>query len=213
MQTPVLAALPLLAYLLGAIPTALLISRAWYGKDIREVGSGNAGSTNTYRAFGFKAGALVQVVDIAKGSLAVLTAIFLGLTDNIAYLCGLAAVLGHIYPVWAGFRGGKGMNTLLGAFLLLDLQATGIALGVFALALLLASMVSLSSILAVISLPVTVYVRAYLGGAQASQVVQLLAVGFPILILYTHRSNVGRILAGKERRVRFGLNAPRPSAE
>lgn len=203
----------LLGYLLGSIPTAVWVSRAWHGKDVREIGSGNAGSTNTYRAFGWKAGAVVQVVDILKGALAVLIPLLLGLATQVWYLAALAAVVGHIYPVFAGFKGGKGMNTLLGAFLLLDWQASLVAVGVFGLVLYLGSMVSLASMLAVASLPITLYVRGLISGEKPETLVQLLAVGFPLLILYTHRSNVGRIRKGAESRVGFGLNPPKAAGK
>lgn len=210
MQTPVLETLGWLvaAYALGSVPTAVWVGRAWHGQDIRTLGSGNAGSTNTYRTFGAKAGALVQVIDIAKGCLAAGLPLLAGAAVELAYGCALVAVLGHIYPVWAGFRGGKGMNTLLGAFVVLDPLASGLAVGAFVLCLYLSSMVSLSSMVAVATLPLVVWGRGQVGGEAPSPVVGLLAVVFPVLIVYTHRSNLGRIRTGTERRVRFGLNRP-----
>lgn len=205
----------LLAYLLGAIPTAVWLSRALFGKDVRTQGSGNAGSTNMYRAFGLWPGLSVQLFDIAKGFVAVWLPLWLAPEAtaaslvNLQYGCGLAAVVGHVYPVWAGFKGGKGINTLLGMMLGLSWPIALVAIGVFALVLFFSSMVSLGSMLAVASLPVQLWLRSILYAEGFSTVQLALAIAVPLFVVFTHRTNLQRLLAGNERRVNFGLNKPK----
>ena len=194
------------AYLLGSIPTALWVGRAFFGLDIREHGSGNSGATNTFRVLGKGPGAFVMAVDVLKGwaaaSLAVLLlrqgAIGAGQLLYFQLACGVLAVVGHIYPVFAGFRGGKGVATILGVMLAIAPAPVGVCLLVFVGMLLLTRYVSLSSMTA--------------GGAFA--LLQLLppfrpdnplllwfGFGVAALLLYTHRANIGRLRAGTESRV------------
>ena len=149
------------AYLLGSVPSAIWVGKRFYGIDVREHGSGNAGATNTFRVLGKKAGIPVLLLDILKGFLAVKLAYLqtVYLPDNLVPFTnvklafGFAAVIGHIFPVFAGFRGGKGIATLLGLVLALHLQAALGALGIFMVVLLVTKYVSLGSMLAGISFP------------------------------------------------------------
>ena len=143
------------AYLIGSIPTALIISKHFFGVDIREYGSGNMGATNTFRVLGSKFGTIVMIGDMLKGILAVALYNLLPyyLTNeldrtNLMIGLGLAAVAGHIYPVWAQFRGGKGVATLFGMLLAIQPAVAASCVGVFLLVLFLTRYVSLSSILA-----------------------------------------------------------------
>ncbi len=201
----------LLAYLLGAIPTALWVGRGFYNLDIRQHGSGNSGATNTFRVLGKRAGAGVLAVDILKGFLAAFLAhgllragaIGAGALVRTELALGLTAVLGHIYSVFAGFKGGKGVATLLGVVLAV---APGPAAGcvvVFVALLWLTSYVSVSSMTSAAAFPVLVKL---LGPADA----WLLGFGVlaAALVLYTHRVNLGRLRAGTESKVNpFGRRA------
>lgn len=198
------------AYLIGSIPTAVWVGRLGFGRDIRNEGSGNAGSTNTYRVLGFWPGMVVQVVDILKGVAAALLPLWPGLLSasepdqqaTLQLLCGVSAVLGHIWPVLAGFRGGKGMNTLLGMMLtVFPLVGLG-AIGVFAVVLLWRHMVSLASMVAAWTLPVYALLL-YRTPSPPSGLLVAISLTVPLLVLYTHRSNVQRIRTGTESTVGF----------
>ena len=148
----------LLAYLIGSVPTAVWISKYFFKIDIRDYGSGNAGATNTFRVLGSKWGTFVMMVDVLKGIIATSLYILLPyyLTDewdrtNFMIGLGLAAVLGHIFPIWAGFRGGKGVATLLGMAVAIQPLVAICCVGVFLIVLYLTRFVSLSSILAGVS--------------------------------------------------------------
>ncbi|MDW8334591.1 MAG: glycerol-3-phosphate acyltransferase, partial [Bacteroidia bacterium] len=151
------------AYLLGSLPPAIWISKYLYGSDIRTHGSGNAGSTNMYRVFGFKAGLATQLLDILKGWLAAMLPVWFLTAENAEsrtlqqLICGAAAVVGHVYTIFAGFRGGKGVNTILGMMLAIAPAACAVGAVVFALTLLAFEMVSLASMTAVASFPVYVW--------------------------------------------------------
>src|SRR5690606_6286152 len=151
----------ILAYFIGSIPTALIISKAFFQIDIREYGSGNMGATNTFRVLGPKFGTIVMVGDMLKGIFAVALYHFLPyyLTNeldrsNLMIGLGLAAVIGHIYPVWAQFKGGKGVATLFGMVLAIQPVVAISCVGVFLLVLYLTRYVSLSSIIAGVALPI-----------------------------------------------------------
>ena len=194
------------AYLLGSLPFSVWIGKVFYKKDVREFGSGNAGATNTWRVLGWKAGLPVLLLDIAKGFIATfLPYLVPSLTVDpewllwLRILCGSSAALGHIYPLFAGFRGGKAVATLLGVVMgLMPMAALG-SLVVFILALGFFRMVSLGSILAAISLP--------LMGFIMSSPVQLPLLIFSglitILVIFTHKKNIQRIIRGEESRVRL----------
>jgi acyl phosphate:glycerol-3-phosphate acyltransferase len=187
-------ALPALAYLLGSIPFSYLVARA-KGVDVRKVGSGNVGATNVMRAAGRVAGLLAFVLDFAKGGAAVLIAQAFARAGPLPALCAVAAVLGHMYPVWLRFRGGKGVATGVGAFVPLVPAAAGAAFLVFGLMLLATRYVSLGSIAGAITLAV----MAFLSGARPS--VSSAASGLALLIVWKHRGNLQRIAQGSENRL------------
>jgi len=192
------------AYTLGSLPFSLWIGRTFFNTDVREHGSGNAGATNTWRTLGWKAGLPVLLLDITKGYGATyLPYLFAGLASDPEMLirmrifCGLLAALGHIYPVFAGFRGGKAVATLLGVILgLMPLAAAG-SLGVFIITMLVFRYISLASVLAAILLPFFVYVFVQ----QVDLALILLSGLTGGLVLLTHLKNLGRLFRGEEARV------------
>lgn len=182
-------------YLLGSIPFALLAARRWGGTDLRRVGSGNLGATNVMRASGFRAGALVAALDMAKGAASVLLAQRLTSSDTGPAMAAVAAVVGHVYPVWLRCRGGKGVATAFGAFSMLTPAAAVPALGIFVAAASLTKYISLGSLLAAVALPPLVYAA---GGAAPAVIAAFAA---SVLIVFRHRSNLDRLRAGTERRL------------
>jgi glycerol-3-phosphate acyltransferase PlsY len=183
------------AYLIGSVPFAWLLARRWGAADLRRVGSGNIGAANVLRASGVKAGVLVAVLDIAKGALSVMLAARFG--DNAAApaAAGLAAIVGHIYPVWLRFRGGKGVATACGVFSILTPLAVPPALGIFVVTVWITKYISLGSVLASIALPPI----AYALGSPAPAVAAAFAAS--VIIVFRHRANVLRLRAGTERRI------------
>lgn len=186
------------AYLLGATPTAYLAGRLARGIDLREHGSRNLGATNVYRVLGWRWAIPVALVDVAKGAIPV--ALFARWAETNpwgAVALGIAAVLGHVFSPYMGFRGGKGVATALGMFLALAPLAVAIALPVWGGTLWLTGYVSLSSVLAAASFPVWVRLTqpAALPAFWAS-------VGLAALIVFSHRANLRRLLAGTENRFR-----------
>lgn len=193
-----------LAYFIGSIPTALLISKSFFGVDIREYGSGNMGATNTFRVLGPKYGTVVMLCDILKGMTAVALYNFLPhyLHDewdrtNLMVGLGLAAVLGHIFPIFAQFKGGKGVATLFGMILAVQPVIAISCVGVFLLVLFLTRYVSLSSILAGLALPVCVL---WIWNDDVT-IYRIFAVLVAALIILTHQKNIIKILRGSESRV------------
>ena len=198
-----IAVLIVLAYLIGSIPTAVWVSKRMYGVDIREHGSGNAGATNTFRVLGSKAGSMVMFVDMLKGFLAVKLALFSSLTVfsepfvNLQIFLGLAAVVGHIFPIWAEFRGGKGIATLFGMILSIQpLVAVSLVL-VFMLMLFLTRYVSLSSICASIAFPLLILF--IFNEPELSY--RLFAIATAFLVVLTHYKNISRLIMGNENKV------------
>ena len=196
----------LLAYLLGSIPTAVWVGKIFYGVDVRNEGSGNAGATNTIRVLGVKAGIPVIVIDILKGYFAVWLMQYFLLAnwspDSIIYYkiaAGLLAVIGHTLPIFAGFRGGKGVATLLGFGIALYGWAVGISVLLFILVVSLTRYVSLGSILAGIAFPLVVifYFKITNPGLV---VVSIFAALF---LLWTHRKNIERLVKGTENKFYF----------
>ena len=191
----------LIAYLLGSVSTAVLVGRRFFGIDIREYGSGSAGATNVYRTMGPKWGAIVMIADMLKGVLAVQLAFLLPdyvdtemAFHNLQTLLGLAAVIGHIFPIWADFRGGKGVATIFGMVLgISPLTAVG-CITIFSLVLYLTRFVSLSSILAGISFPVFILVIFNVD----NPLYRVFAITVALLVLLTHQKNIGRLLKGEE---------------
>jgi glycerol-3-phosphate acyltransferase PlsY len=185
----------LLAYLLGSIPFALLLARRWSATDLRLVGSGNLGAANVMRASGLAAGVLVAVLDMAKGAASVWLAERFAANAAAPAAAGLAAIVGHIYPVWLRFRGGKGVATACGVFSVLAPLAVVPALAIFVGSVWLTKYISLGSILASLALPPLAYVT---GSSMPSTVA---AIGAAALIIFRHRSNVARLRARTEPRV------------
>lgn len=205
----------ILAYLIGSIPTAVWISKFIFGADVRAFGSGNAGSTNMFRTFGFKAGISTQLIDVAKGVLAAfLPLIFIKvgslpempLNERI-YLqmyCGLAAVGGHIYPILAGFRGGKGINTLLGMMIVIYPLGAAVSVGVFVTLLLATKMVSVGSIFGTLAFPLFVIAMKFPTCLQIDWLIASLGFVMAGIVIFTHRTNIQRILQGKENKIMQG---------
>jgi glycerol-3-phosphate acyltransferase PlsY len=185
------------AYLIGSIPFALLLARRWGGKDLRRVGSGNVGATNVLRALGVTPGVIAVLLDVAKGMASVWLAERVHGGETAPAAAGLAAVLGHIYPVWLGFRGGKGVATACGVFSMLTPIATLASLGVFFVVVWMTRYVSVGSMLASATLPPV----AYAAGSPAPIVAT--ACGLALLILVRHRTNIARVIGGTERTVGF----------
>ncbi len=194
-------AIIILAYLLGSVPSSVWIGRRFYGIDVREHGSRNAGATNTLRVLGPRAALPVFALDVAKGFAAVmlshLTALEGNALVNMQLVLVAAAVLGHIFPVFAGFRGGKGVATLAGAVLAVNTPAVLLCLATFFIVLVVSHYVSLGSMAAGILLPVyTVFV---FGQTYVPLVVFCCAVS--LLLVYTHRKNIKRLVAGTESKI------------
>lgn len=183
------------AYLIGSVPFALLLARRWGAADLRTFGSGNLGAANVLRASGIRAGVLVAVLDVAKGAASVALAMRLSDGRLAPAAAGFAAVVGHIYPVWLKFKGGKGVATACGVFSLLTPLALPPSLVVFLITVWLTKYISLGSILATIALPSI----AYATGASAATLAAAWATA--ALIVLRHRSNVARLVGGTERRI------------
>jgi glycerol-3-phosphate acyltransferase PlsY len=198
-----IAILIILAYLIGSIPTAVWVSKKLYGIDIREHGSGNAGATNTFRVLGSKAGSAVMLVDMLKGFLAVklsLLSVFPWDSQQITNLqifLGLAAVVGHIFPIWADFRGGKGIATLFGMILAIQPLVAVSLVGVFLAILFLTRYVSLSSISASIAFPLLIL---FIFRAPELSY-RVFAIATACLVVLTHYKNISRLLHGNESKV------------
>jgi acyl phosphate:glycerol-3-phosphate acyltransferase len=196
----------LVAYLLGSVPSAVWIGKLLYGIDVRQHGSGNAGATNVIRVLGYKAGIPVMLFDIFKGWLAVQLAIWLpvpGLSAEIMIYVrigmALSAVLGHVFPVYAGFKGGKGVGTIAGVGISLFPIAILLVLVVFILVLAVTHYVSLSSILAALAFPLVVFFILGIRHPGLIGLSLLVAVFIPV----THRKNIRRLLKGEERKFEF----------
>ena len=179
------------AYLLGSLSFAIIVSKVTLGKDIRNYGSGNAGLTNAYRTMGASKTLLVLIGDIAKGAAAItIGAVLAGPVGKL--VAGIFVILGHMFPVYFGFRGGKGVLVGAMTLLLFDWRIFLIALGLFIVAVAVTRWVSLGSILGAISFPFTMY---YFYRSPLYTVVAVVLSG---AVIYLHRSNIKRILAGKE---------------
>jgi acyl phosphate:glycerol-3-phosphate acyltransferase len=189
------AAVILLAYLLGSIPTGLLLAKM-QGVDIRTTGSGNIGATNVYRTLGRATGVMTLVGDCLKGLIPVLVARRLGLAETWVAAAGLAAFLGHVYTVFLGFKGGKGVATALGVFLGISPASIGIALLVFILVLLRWHYVSLASIAAAAAMPLFVMVL------ERRALLVATALVISAVVILKHRDNITRLRAGSESKFR-----------
>jgi glycerol-3-phosphate acyltransferase PlsY len=195
------------SYLVGAIPWSLVVARAVGGADPRTVGSGNLGATNTFRALGWRAGVVVMVLDIAKGWIAPVGLARLHVDAppcsraTLAVVAAVAAIVGHIFPVYTRFHGGKGIATTTGAFLGLEPAACAIAIAAFACGLLLTrGIVSVGSLSGATALPIAVFALGQRHGG-ASALYLGVALALSVLIWVKHASNLGRLLRGEERSV------------
>ena len=193
-----------IAYLIGSIPTAVWVSKAFFSIDIREYGSGNAGATNTFRVLGSRWGTIVMIADVLKGVAA--TSLYILLPyymtsewdrTNFMVGLGLAAVLGHIFPLWADFRGGKGVATLFGMILAIQPIVAVYCVGIFLLVLYLTRFVSLSSILASIAFAVFILIIFN----EKEPLYRAFAIAVALLVLLTHQKNITRLLRGSESKV------------
>jgi acyl phosphate:glycerol-3-phosphate acyltransferase len=196
-------ALVLLAYVLGATPTSFWVGKTVYGIDLRKVGSGNLGATNTFRALGWKAALPVMIVDVAKGWIPV--ALFPGwLAEGSSFGWVLAfagaAIAGHVFSFWVGFRGGKGVATSAGAFLGLAPWAVLLAFGVWLGTVLLTRFVSLGSMLAAAALAISIFFTPHVGGGA----VEWFSVALAAFVIWAHRANIGRLIRGEESRIGRG---------
>ncbi len=194
----------LTAYFVGAFPSAVLIGKIFYKVDVREYGSGNAGATNTFRVLGKNAGIPVLFLDVLKGFLAVNLIIFL---DKIPYSSegffelqltfGIAAVLGHLFPIYTGFRGGKGIATLLGLLIAIHPSAAGYSIIIFTIIFLIFKYISLASILASFAFPILIYLLS--DSSPISLII--FSIFVPLLTIITHQKNIERLLIGEETKV------------
>lgn len=205
MQPPLHTFIILTAYLLGSVPSAVWVGKFFYGIDVREYGSGNAGATNVFRVIGKKAGIPVLFFDILKGWMAVKVSFFvadmLGREEFISLqlTLGAAAIIGHIYPVFAGFKGGKGVATLLGVTMAIHPLSAAVGIGVFIIVFLISHYVSLSSVSAGLSFPVSLMILF----PSSSPTLVLFSVLTPALLLVTHQKNIERLLRREESKVYF----------
>lgn len=193
------------SYLLGSIPTAVWIGKIFYKIDVREFGSGNAGATNTFRTIGSKAGISVLIIDILKGFIAVKLVLLSGIDPNtnawinFKIVLTVVALIGHIFPIFARFKGGKGVATLLGAVIAIAPWAAAIAVVVFIIVLTVTKYVSLASMFAVTSFPIVVI---YILKLESNSLI-CFSILVAILLLATHHKNIERLINKKE--VRFDI--------
>lgn len=193
------------AYLLGSIPTAVWIGKYFYNIDVREYGSGNAGATNVFRVLGKKAGIPVLLIDVLKGFVAVSLANSSDYTVgsnqfiNLQLVLGIASLVGHIFPIFASFRGGKGIATLLGIILAILPFAAFISIGIFIIVLLVSSYVSLGSMTAAVAFPIIVI----LGFKTTTPSLIIFSILIAIMVLITHQKNIERLLRREESKAKL----------
>ena len=188
----------LVSYLLGAIPFGYLIVSAKTGSDIRETGSGGTGATNVSRRAGKSAGVITLILDALKGALAVILARFIldGVENGAWWIAaaGIVAMLGHIFPIWLGFQGGKGVATGVGIFLVLAPFAVGIAGLLFVVVVWTTRYVSLGSIIAAISIPLIVWIESVIRSDSNKLPIVVATLVGSLLIVFAHRANIERLL-------------------
>ena len=203
METIIIIALLVTAYLLGSIPSAVWWGKRYYGIDVREFGSGYAGATNTFRVLGKKAGIPVLFIDIVKGTSAVLLAFLSPFVFesnqfvNLQLGLGIAALVGHVFPIFAGFRGGKGVATILGIVICLTPITSLMVLGVFLIVLLATRYVSLSSMTAGLSFPFFLNIVL----KNQNQTLLIFSLFVAALLIVTHKKNIARLLKRQETKV------------
>jgi acyl phosphate:glycerol-3-phosphate acyltransferase len=232
-----LIAILLVSYIVGSIPTSLIAGKILKGIDIRQFGSGNAGGTNAFRVLGWKPGLVVTLIDIVKGIVAAVSVVaffrhhpigsFPDMNDvALRLVAGMSAVIGHVFTLFAGFRGGKGVSTAAGMLIGIAPVSMLMVIGVFLLTVFISRYVSVASILAAIAFPLIIAIRKYifeLGGGLDYYVrlfgssisfhdsldYHLLIFGLivALAILYTHRANIKRLFSGTENRITFGKHS------
>jgi glycerol-3-phosphate acyltransferase PlsY len=191
------------AYLIGSLPFSAWLVRWSRGADVRLLGSGNPGATNALRVAGVRVGLATLVLDIAKGYVAVRVAQALGVEGGLLGAIALTAVVGHVYPVWLRFRGGKGVATAAGTFLILAPVALVVGLVVFAVVFAISRVVSLGSVAAAVTVPAVEYVVAARGGGSTELESMIFWLGLiTLLVVARHHANLRRVWAGEE--VRLG---------
>lgn len=200
-----------ISYIIGSIPTAIIAGK-WLKKiDIRKHGSGNAGATNVFRTLGWKAGITVLLIDMFKGFIPVywIAGLFHQNPDTLIYLqllAGICAILGHIWTIFAGFKGGKGVGTSAGVFLGLAPLALGIALLVFVIIVWLTRYVSLGSILAALTLLIILLLQKFVLNMFVPDILLYVCTVIVILIWVAHKENIKRLLKGDENKLKFGTD-------
>ncbi len=196
----------LIAYAIGSIPTAVWVGKGFYGKDVRRHGSGNAGATNTFRVLGWKAAVPVLLFDVFKGWAPVfILAPWVSKGESMdpvlfQLMIGAAALMGHVFPVFARFKGGKGIATSLGIVLAIHLQAALCCFGIFVAVFWATRFVSLGSMIAAICFPLVLWFMF----KEGSEILLSFSIAFAALIILTHRKNIGRLLSGNESKIFFG---------
>lgn len=210
-----LSAIIVLSYLVGSIPGSILVGNVFHGIDVRKHGSGNAGATNTFRVLGWKSGVLATIIDLGKGIVAagVISGLridpipagfgFWDASTVVSLIAGVSAVIGHMFPVWAGFKGGKGVNTTAGMLIALTPGTMALTLTVFVLVLLLTRYVSVASLSAVVTYPLAIGISKYV---YHSPVLDASIFFFALLLaaglFVAHRTNIQRLMNGTENRLR-----------
>ncbi len=205
-----------LSYLIGSIPTSIIVAKRFRGIDIRQYGSGNAGGTNVIRVLGWKAGVFVILLDMAKGLAATMLVARL-MYGSIPFenktpfddftvvqiMAGCAAILGHIWTLFAGFRGGKGIATAGGMLIGVAPVEVAVSVGVFAIVFLISHYVSLGSLSAAVAFPLTMFFRenVFMVDVEGYHTLIFFSIGISLLIIYTHRANIGRLIKGTENRI------------
>ena len=213
MITQEIILLLLLAYLTGSFPSAVWVGRTFYNTDVREYGSGNAGATNTFRVLGKGAGIPVLFMDILKGWLSINYVSFISNVDVLSpelffenlLAFGIAAVIGHLFPVYTGFRGGKGIATMLGLLIGIQPLAALFSFIVFVIVFLISRYVSLASVIASLAFPIFTILGLSIIDMPSSvnSSLNLFAIFVPILSLITHQKNIERLIRGEETKIKF----------
>jgi len=201
----------LIAYLLGSISAAVWVGKLVHNIDVREHGSGNAGATNVIRVLGWGTGLPVLAFDLAKGWLSTMMPVFLNAADpgsgmlvNLQVIAGLCSIFGHIYPIFAGFKGGKGVATMFGALLALQPLLTICCFGAFLVVLLITGIVSISSIAAGIAFPLFLFFDIRIGNMifdTPSFFLKVFSILVALVIIVTHHKNLKRLIKGEEKRL------------
>ncbi|GAB3322962.1 glycerol-3-phosphate 1-O-acyltransferase PlsY [Larkinella ripae] len=209
MNVLLIIATTLLAYLLGSIPTAVWYGEGFFGLDIRKYGSGNAGATNTFRVLGKRAGTIVMLIDVLKGYTATILSSLLWYFDVIGtheiltfkLVFGLVAVIGHCFPIWADFKGGKGVASLLGMVLAIHPEVAAVCIAIFLVVVIASQYVSLGSMMAALAFPVLLLLQAF--GQKEHPLLIVFGVVVFLFVVLTHQKNITRLLNGEENRTQL----------